>query len=139
MAERADEARRALVALAAAAAKVPRLNLKLLRSIELLDELAIRARVGATQAELGETADGLSKALSGGLQGPPRVLPDPDRPVTARALTLREIEVRRDLAARNGAKGGRRRTPAQQAAFAKAVAARRAKLAAKQNGLARGA
>lgn len=129
LARKADAARAAMIDLAAAGAKVPKLRLNLLRSIELLEELAIRARGG--EAKLAGFTDGekLSRALPGGLGVPVGVLPELNAPITPAELIIHEIRIRKELAARIGSAGGGKRTEAQVAVFKKAAAKRAANVA----------
>jgi hypothetical protein len=138
LARKADVARAAMIDLAAVAAKVPKLRLNLLRSIELLEELAIRARGGETELDSFASGDQLSSALPGGLRVPAGVLPELKAAVTPEALVAHEIAVRSDLARRNGAKGGGQRTPAQVASSQKTFGAARVRAAAKKQALAEG-
>lgn len=123
-------ARVALIDLAATASKMPKLRLNLMRSIELLEELAIRAKGGEAKLETFAGGGMISTALPGGLKVPAGVLPELKIQVTPEALVAHEIAVRSDMAKRTGAKGGAKRSVPQVAAFEKMKAARDEKLAA---------
>lgn len=128
LARKAEEARAALVNLAAAAAKVPKLKLDLLRSIELLEELSVRARSDEAALDTFTAGEMLSRALPSGLQVSVGVLPELKGPVTSPEFLAHEIKIRASLAKENGRKGGKKRSEAQVATFPKNFAKRREKL-----------
>ncbi len=129
LARKAEAARAAVVDLAAASADFPGLRLNLVRSIQLLEELAVRARGGKVRLELFDAGGTLSTAMAAGLKVPSGVLPDLEACVMPAELIEFEIAVRKDVARRTGALGGAQRTAAQAAAFEKARAARAVKAA----------
>lgn len=119
----------ALKALARTVAQIPGLNLNLIRSIELLGELAEWASEGRANIE---QFDLLPRTLAGGLN-PKAGIFEMSHAFAPALRVPTASEIISAQAKSNGAKGGSRRTPAQKATLAKARAALAAKRAAKSN------
>lgn len=120
----ADAVRVALGRLANAVRKVPGTKINLVRSLELLEQLADRAKYGAFRPN-PDTAEALVRSLTGSLAAV-QASGSPLGPDKAAEL---EKEIRRALAAENGALGGREMTERKLAALAKLHERRRARRA----------
>jgi len=109
----AEAARSALGRLADAVRKLPSAKINLVRPLELIEQLADRARQAAFRSD-AEADESLVRSLTGSLAA----LQASGSPLGPERAAAIEKDIRRALAEENGAKGGKVMTDRKRAALA---------------------